>query len=125
MAEKELLAYLIAHNLVRCLMAESVAQFHAQLDRLSFKGALDGLRQFSAALDRAPNQKCRRELWLDLLLNLARDLVPLRPGRREPRALKRRPKQYPLLNRPRHQFREIPHRNRHWKAKPRNYRTLN
>jgi len=32
-------------------------------------------------------------------------------GRREPRAVKRRPKPYPLLNKPRHQFVEIPHRN--------------
>lgn len=125
MVEKELLAYLITHNLLRCLMADAVAQFHAELDRLSFKGAVDALRQYSAALDRAPNQKRRRELWHDLLWALCRDLVPLRPGRQEPRALKRRPKQYPLLNRPRHQFREIPHRSRHWNAKPRNYRALN
>ena len=31
----------------------------------------------------------------------AADLVPLRPGRHEPRAVKRRPKSYPHLNRPR------------------------
>jgi hypothetical protein len=125
MAEKELLAYLIAHNLLRCLMAEAVAHFQAQLDRLSFKGAMDAFRQYSAALDRAPNAKRRRELWRDLLLNLCLDLVPFRPGRQEPRALKRRPKQFPLLNRPRYQFREIPHRSRYWNAKPRNYSALN
>jgi hypothetical protein len=125
MAEKELLAYLIAYNLLRCLMTEALAHFHNELDRLSFKGAVDAFRQYSAALDRAPNKKCRGELWNDLLFALTRDLVPLRPGRQEPRALKRRPKQFPLLNRPRHQFREIPHRSRYWNAKPRNYRALN
>jgi hypothetical protein len=67
----------------------------------------------------------RDQLWADLLLNLARDLVPYRPGREEPRAVKRRPKPYPLLNRPRRRFREIPHRNRYWKNNPRNYRRLN
>jgi hypothetical protein len=67
----------------------------------------------------------RRQLWEDLLLNLARDLVRLRPNRVEPRAVKRRPKPYPLLNQPRRRFKEISHRNRYWKGRPRNYRSLN
>jgi hypothetical protein len=125
MAEKELLAYLVAHNLVRCLMAEAVAAHHVELERVSFKGSLDGLRQFSDAISRAPNRKLRRQLWEDLLLALARDLVPLRPNRIEPRAVKRRPKPYPLLNRPRRKFVEISHRSRYWKGRPRNYRGLN
>ncbi|MGO9527019.1 MAG: hypothetical protein ACLP0A_05545, partial [Verrucomicrobiia bacterium] len=43
----------------------------------------------------------------DLLWNLARDLVPLRPGRREPRALKQRPKHFPSLTSPRHRFNDF------------------
>jgi hypothetical protein len=125
MAQKELLAYLIAHNLIRCVLAEAVANFDSDLQRLSFKGALDALRQYSAAIAQARNQRLRRRLWNDLLLNLARDLVPLRPNRKEPRAVKRRPKAYPLLNQPRHQFVEISHRSRYWKGRPRNYRGLN
>ena len=125
MAEKELLVYLIAHNLVRCLMAEAVTRHHVELERVSFKGSLDALRQYSAALGQARNAKMRRQLWDDLLLNLARDLVPWRPGRREPRAIKRRPKAFPLLNRPRHHFIEISHRSRYWKGRPRNYQWLN
>jgi Transposase DDE domain len=125
MAQKELLVYLIAYNLVRCLMAEAVARHRVELERVSFKGSLDALRQYSAALGQARNPKMRRQLWEDLLLNLARDLVPWRPNRREPRALKRRPKAYPLLNRPRRQFVEISHRGRYWKGRPRNYRALN
>jgi hypothetical protein len=42
---------------------------------------------------------------------IARSNVPQRPNRVEPRARKRRPKQYPLLNKPRHLFKDIPHRN--------------
>jgi hypothetical protein len=125
MAQKELLAYLIAHNLIRCVLAEAVANFDSDLQRLSFKGALDALRQYSAAIAQARNQRLRRRLWNDLLLNLAHDLVPLRPNRKEPRAVKRRPKAYPLLNRPRHLFVEISHRSRYWKGRPRNYRGLN
>jgi hypothetical protein len=124
MAEKELLAYLIAHNLIRFVIAEAVARFQADLERMSFKGAVDALRQYSAAMAQARNQKMRLQLWEDLLLNLARDLVPLRPNRKEPRAVKRRPKAYPLLNKPRHSFVEISHRSRYWKGRPRNYRGL-
>jgi hypothetical protein len=125
MAEKELLAYLVAHNLIRCVMAEAVARYAVDLERVSFKGSVDALRQYSAEMAKAPNRRLRRQLWEDLLLNLARDLVRYRPNRTEPRAVKRRPKPYPLLNRPRHRFKEVPHRNRYWKGHPRNYRTLN
>lgn len=125
MAQKELLAYLLAHNLVRCIMAEAVALYQADMQRMSFKGCVDALRQYSAAISQARSQKVRRQLWVDLLLNLVCDLVPLRPNRKEPRAVKRRPKAYPLLNQPRRKFVEISHRSRYWKGRPRNYRGLN
>src|SRR6266851_4331948 len=114
MVEKELLAYLVAHNLIRCVIAEAVARYSVDLERVSFKGSLDALRQYSDAIGRARNQKMRRQLWEDLLLNLARDLVRHRPNRSEHRALKRRPKPYPLLNKPRQSFVEISHRSRYW-----------
>lgn len=98
---KELLAYLVAHNLIRFVMTETVALHTVELDRISFKGTVDALRQSSAAIAQVRNRKMRSQLWEDLLLNLARDLIPKRPGRQEPRALKRRPKPYPLLNQPR------------------------
>jgi hypothetical protein len=125
MARKELLASLVAHNLIRCVIAEAVARYQVDLPRVSFKGAVDALRQYSAAIAQARNQKMRRQLWSDLLLNLARDLVPFRPNRKEPRAVKRRPKAYPLLNQPRRRFVEISHRSRYWKGRPRNFRGLN
>jgi hypothetical protein len=125
LAEKELLIYLLAHNLMRCLMAEAVARHRADLERVSFKGTLDGLRQYSAAISNARSRTMREALWEDLLLNLARDAVPLRPDRIEPRALKRRPKNFGWLTKPRRKFKESFHRNRYWKANPRNLRALN
>lgn len=125
MAEQELPAPLVAHNLIRCVKAQAVARYPVQLERISFKGSLDALRQYSAALAQAPNHKLRRALWEELLRNLARDLVPLRPNRREPRAVKLRPKAYPLLNQPRRRFIEISHRSRYWKGRSHNYRSLN
>jgi len=125
MAEKELLAYLIAHNLILGVIAEAVARFQADLERISFKGTLDALRRYSVAIAQARNQKMRRQLWEDLLLDLVRDLVPPRPNRKEPRAVRHRPKAYPLLNQPRHRFVEISHRSRYWKGRRRNFRDLN
>jgi Transposase DDE domain len=125
MAQKELLACLVAHNLMRCVMAQAAAQHEVDLERVSFKGALDALRQYSSAIKQARNRKLRRQLWEDLLLNLARDLVRRRPNRAEPRAVKHRPKPYPLLNQPRHRFVEISHRSDYWKGRPRIYRRLN
>lgn len=54
-------------------------------------------------------------LKMEHLRVLAADLVPDRPGRREPRAVKRRPNPFPLLTKPRHQYREISHRSRYRK----------
>ena len=118
MAEKELLAYLVAYNMIRCLMAQAVAQAGVQMDRLSFKGAVDAVRQYTPAIHRARSKARRRRLCDDLLRTLVRDPVPLRPHRQEPRAVKRRPKAYQLLNKPRHKFREVFHRCRYRATTP-------
>ena len=109
MAQKELLVGLIAHNLLRCVMAQSARSHAAPLDQISFKGSLDTLRQFSHALCQSRCARRKKQLWDLLLQTLARDLVPQRPGRREPRAVKHRPK-YPFLSQPRHLFRDRPRR---------------
>ena len=109
LAEQELFVGLIAHNWRRCVMAEG-AQTHAgALERISFKGALAALRQFNQALCQTRCAGRKKQLWAAWLLTLARDLAPERPGRREPRAIKRRSK-YPLLTRPRRQHRDRPRR---------------
>lgn len=111
MAEKELWAYLVAHNLIRCIMAQASASYDVELERFSFKGTVDGLRQFMNAMAQARSRKMRQQLWENLLRTIASDQVPLRPGRREPRAVKRRPKPYPRLIVPRHQFKDpLPYR---------------
>jgi hypothetical protein len=125
MVRKELLAGLIAHNLIRCVLAEAAQVHEAELERLSFKGAVDALRQYSAVIAPARTNRLKRQLWPDLLKTLVRDVVPLRPGRTEPRAVKHRPKPFPLLNRPRRKFVELPHRNGRWHGGPRKYRALN
>jgi hypothetical protein len=125
MVEKELLMYFIGHNLIRCIMAEALSRLQSELDRLSFKGTVDALRQYSAVIAQARSQRMRCQLWEDLLLNLARDLVPFRPGRYEPRAVKHRPKPFALLNKPRRQYIEVCHRSKYSRSHPRNFRLIN
>lgn len=107
---REMYARLIAHNLVRCTMAQAAAEHGVALDRLSLKGSLDALRHFTHALVRARSKAKRQRLWDLLLRTLAKDKVPARPGRREPRAVKRQKNKYPPLNAPRKHFRDHPKR---------------
>lgn len=123
MVHKELEMFLIAYNLIRALMVEAAALHEVPVDRISFKGTVDASRQYSIAIAQARSKKKQRELVSELLKVIALDRVPDRPARREPRAVKRRPKPYPLLNKPRGKFKEIPHRNRHWKNNPRKTRS--
>ena len=115
MVEKELLVFLITHNLLRWVMLQAAQEAKVNVERISFKGSLDRLRQWAQVLAQVSKSKRqakkRAQLWQGLLRTLAADLVPERPGRSEPRAVKRRNK-YPYLNCPRKLFRERPSRNK-------------
>ncbi len=115
MVQKEFFMHLIGYNLIRAVMVETVRKHEVALERLSFKGSVDSVRQYSLALAKARTKKKAAQLVQELLRVLASDLVPYRPERREPRAIKRRPKPFPLLTRPRKQFKEIAHRSRYRK----------
>jgi hypothetical protein len=110
MLQKEVYTHLIAHNLIRCLMGQAATEHGVPLERLSFKGSLDAVRHYAEAMAQAPSRKKRQELWAALLRTLAHDLVPERPGRREPRAVKRKRNKYPRLSAPRKKFRDRPKR---------------
>jgi IS5 family transposase len=86
---KELRMIALVYNLVRLVMLKSAAQQRVPIERISFIDALRWLTQAGGGPD------------LDQLA-----LVPHRPDRIEPRAIKRRPNQYHLLNRPRAQLRK-------------------
>lgn len=113
LVKKEALMHLIAYNLIRILMQKAAHTYAADLRRLSFKGALDTVRHFSGAIHAARATPRKQEALIDEMLSIiAADSVPARPGRSEPRAKKRRAKNYHLLTKPRSQMRVPPHRNR-------------
>ena len=113
MVRKEIIMHAIAYNLIRALMQQAAQRYKVDLSRVSFKGAVDTLRQWGAALESLAKKPREVARATALLLELiAQDLNPLRPGRTEPRAKKRRPKNYHLLTKPRHEMYVPPHRNR-------------
>jgi hypothetical protein len=127
--KREIRMHFLVHNLVRRLMLEAARRHRVPLERVSFAGSLAAARRYSEALLQTRSKRQRQRLMEELFAVLAADLVPDRPGRREPRAMKRRPKPYPLLTCHRHKFREIEHRDNHYRTKkphpkPRNIKGL-
>jgi len=114
MVHKELFMFLTAHNFIRGLIAQAATAHEVSPTRISFKGTLDTVASFHDAMRLATSKRRVRWLHTRMLEIIARDLVPYRPGRAEPRAVKRRPKPYQRLTKPRRLFRETAHR-----AKPR------
>jgi hypothetical protein len=107
---RELHLHAIAYNLVRALMAASATSAGADIDRISFKGTMDTLRQWHAHIAATPPGRRRTQALNDMLDLCGLDLVPDRPGRSEPRCIKKRPKPYQYLTRPRKLMRVSPSR---------------
>ena len=103
---KEILMHLLAYNLIRSLMWQAAAEHGRDLHRLSFAGTVDRLNAMSPYLCVYHGTPRAAELWAILLRWVADDRNPDRPNRIEPRAVKRRPKQYDRLNKPRHLMRK-------------------
>lgn len=106
MVRKEIHCHMIGYNLVRAAMLASALKFHTCPTRLSFTGAMQALEEYASGLRLCPGH--RHEQWECLLKTISELTVGHRPGRREPRELKRRPKQYKLMQTPR-----APNRNRY------------
>jgi Transposase DDE domain len=97
---KEVWAHLLAYNLVRQAMTRAARAGNTTPRRLSFAGAVQTLNAFRWALLLGPEDRWA-ELVRAVLLAIGTHRVGDRPGRCEPRKVKRRPKGYPRLTRPR------------------------
>jgi hypothetical protein len=103
---KEILLHLLAYNLIRALMWQAADKHGRPLHRLSFAGTLAHLNALMPYLWLQAGTRRFAPLHALLLEWIARDTLAYRPGRIEPRAVKRRPKEYDLLNKPRPQLRQ-------------------
>jgi hypothetical protein len=96
MVRKEVWAHVLAYNLIRTVMARAARDLGALPRDLSFKGAVQALAAFAERLVQA-DAATAAELLDWLLVVIGSHQVGDRPDRVEPRARKRRPKDYPNL----------------------------
>ena len=119
MARRTVIMMQIAYNLLRIVMQRAAHEAGERVNHLSVKGVLTCLtsshESFRAV---AGKPRKRRQLYEHLIEDCAGHTLDIRPYRQEPRAIKRRPKNYQMLTKHRHTFKEIPHREYHYR-KPR------
>jgi len=93
---KELAARMVALNALRVVMLESAAAHGVEPLRLSFAHAVRAVLAFAPEMATAPAWKLP-EIYRAMLKEIASHLIPYRPGRNEPRAVRREPQHYPTL----------------------------
>ena len=103
MVWKEIWTHFLAYNLIRGMIAQASAEHERRPCQISFKGAVQTLNAFQYALSHSHDVQ---ESYRRLLLAIATHRVGDRPGRVEPRAKKRRKKNYAVLTQPRLQARK-------------------
>ncbi len=104
MVEKELWAYWLGYNLVRKASVQAALERGLHPRQISFtatkQGVLEAWQQLTLS-----GSKERLVLCRALLVGLGKEKVGDRPGRCEPRAIKRRAKPHKLLKKPRQEAR--------------------
>jgi hypothetical protein len=103
MVHKEIWAHLLAYNLIRKVMAQAAITYDKNPRELSFKLALqmiDAFRQAGIFSEKNENN------YMRLLKAICYKKIGNRPGRREPRKIKRRPKAFPRLQKSRRLYHE-------------------
>lgn len=103
MVRKEIWAHLLAYNLIRKVMAQAALTHGKNPRKLSFNLAMQTIDSFRSAHIFCED---KIKIYKEILKAIVNKVVGNRPGRREPRAVKRRPKPFPRLQLPRHRYHE-------------------
>jgi hypothetical protein len=108
---KELTMHWIVYNCLRLMMCKA-AQTNRSVGqaKISFKACIQAIRQWTAWAAQLKSGATHRRLFNELLWAIATATVTDRPGRNEPRCVKRRPKNYQRMTQPRAVMRVTPHR---------------
>lgn len=96
MIEKEIGIHFLAYNMIRNLMVKAGVKHKLCPAQISFKGTIQLLNQFTPLFYNI-NQQEKTILYEHLLDSIAKNKVGNRPGRIEPRAVRQRPKSFPVL----------------------------
>lgn len=100
MVQKDIWVHLLAYNLLRTLMWQAVQASEVAPLRLSLQGTRQLFNHLRPLLAHATVNN-RRRLYAALFELVQAQIVPLRPNRKEPRVVKRRPKPFPRMQQPR------------------------
>jgi len=104
MVRKEIGVHLLAFNLLRTVMAQAASLYDILPRTISFKATLQAVNSFTDKMLLLPDKAV--ELYQALQQAIVSHRIGNRPGRLEPRAVKRRPKPFPRLKKPRYLARE-------------------
>jgi len=102
--KKEVMARVVAMNVIAILMLEAALEAGLDPRRISFVQTLRTVLSFAPAFA-YHNPAVLPRLYRCMLHEIARNLVPLRPNRLEPRAIRREKKHYPSLKTTRAEWR--------------------
>ena len=108
MVQKEIWAHVLAYNMIRKIMAQAASVHNKKPRSLSFKLALQVMESFRQM---GLFSEIKDQIYMQLLKVIAYKEVGKRGDRQEPRRLKRRPKNYPLLMKPRNHYHRVVARN--------------
>lgn len=92
---QEFYGLLIAYNAVRKLMCEAASAASVPAERVSFTAALERTREAVQDMSRMPTRQLPAR-YEQLIRAIGRTLVPERPGRNVPRAVKIKMSKFPL-----------------------------
>ena len=93
-------ATILAFKLLRIMIHQAAKQDDVPSDRIGFALAIKMVLAYSVPL-RIARLRQRQPVHAQMLLDIARCGNPVRPGRVEPRRVKRNGSPYPWLNKPR------------------------
>ena len=116
MIRKELLMHFIVYNCLRLLMLKAADKAKLPVRLISFKASVQVLRQRESLLRLELSTQEQMRLLSSLCDSIATSVIRTRPSRREPRCVKRRPKNYQRMTKPRHEMQETPHRSKYCAA---------
>ena len=106
MVRKEITVHLLVYNLIRTLMAQAATELRKQAREISFKAAQETIQEFHVLLLQA-EVSLLPKLVKHMVQIASEHIVGNRPGRSEPRAVKRRPKPHKRLQHSRAEARRL------------------
>jgi len=107
MVQKEIWMHILAYNLVRAIMMQAAKNYGLLPRQISFKATCQAMHSIGLLSGKIMEGNMR----IFLFEIITEHLVGNRPGRWEPKAVKRRPKPHKLLMQPRHILKQLRYKN--------------